>query len=39
MKDQQVYLLHILECLEKIEGYPAGIDESRFLESTLIQDA
>jgi uncharacterized protein with HEPN domain len=23
----------------KIEGYPAGLDESRFLESTLIQDA
>ncbi|MBU8907479.1 DUF86 domain-containing protein [Desertibacillus haloalkaliphilus] len=38
MKNEKVYLLHILECIENIESYiPNG--ESDFFSSKLIQDA
>ncbi|SFE07652.1 Uncharacterized conserved protein, contains HEPN domain [Lentibacillus persicus] len=38
MKDDNVYLRHILECIENIESYvPNG--ESDFFSSKLIQDA
>lgn len=38
MKDDKLYLTHILECISNIEDYTSnGRDE--FFESTLIQDA
>jgi len=38
MKDNKLYLLHILECINKINSYtPSG--ENEFSKSTLLQDA
>ena len=39
MKDDRLYLIHISECIERIESYIAGRDKQQFLDSTLIQDA
>jgi len=39
MKDDRLYLIHIKECIERIESYVAGKDKRQFLDSTLIQDA
>ena len=39
MKDDTLYLIHIGECLDKIDLYMAGVDRERFLKSILIQDA
>jgi len=39
MKDDRLYLIHIAECIERIESYVAGKDREAFLNSTLIQDA
>jgi len=38
MKDDRVYFEHILLCIEKIEEY-TKMDQSSFMESTVIQDA
>ena len=38
MKDDALYLLHIRECIERIEGYVAG-GRLAFLEQTIVQDA
>jgi len=38
MKDDKLYVIHIIECIERIEQYVTGGREE-FLESTLIQDA
>lgn len=39
MKDDKLYLIHISECIERIESYVEDVDENAFLNSTLIQDA
>lgn len=39
MKDDKLYLIHIMESIEKIETYLAGLDFSAFMENTLVQDA
>ena len=39
MKDDKLYLIHISECIERIESYVKGIDRKMFLDSTLVQDA
>lgn len=39
MKDDILYLIHIGECMDKIDSYMAGVDRERFLKSILIQDA
>jgi len=39
MKDDRLYLIHIIESIERIESYIEGLDEKSFLESTLVQDA
>ena len=39
MKDDKLYLIHIDECIERIESYVNGVDKKTFLDSTLIQDA
>ena len=38
MRDDRTFLVHILECIERVEQYVAS-GRARFLESTLIQDA
>ncbi len=38
MKDDRIYLLHIRECLDRIQQYTAS-NRDRFLSDTLIQDA
>jgi len=37
-KDPRVYLLHMLECVRRIEAYTSE-GEERFMRDTLIQDA
>ncbi len=39
MKDDQLYLIHISECIERIEAYVTGIDKRAFMASSLVQDA
>ena len=39
MKDDKLYLIHIDECIERIESYIKGIDKDAFMDSALIQDA
>ncbi len=39
MKDDKLYLIHIDECIERIESYVKGIDKEDFMNSSLIQDA
>ena len=38
MKDDKLYLIHIIECIERIDEYTADGRES-FMSSALIQDA
>ena len=38
MKEDIVYVEHVLGCITRIEGYTAG-RKSVFIESTLVQDA
>ena len=39
MKDDKFYLIHIMESIDKIESYMAGLDFSAFMEKTIVQDA
>jgi uncharacterized protein with HEPN domain len=39
MKDDRLYLIHIAECIERIESYVSGVDREGFMASTLVQDA
>jgi len=39
MKDDRLYLIHISECIERIESYIREKDKQQFLDSSLIQDA
>ena len=39
MKNDQLYLIHISECIERIESYVRGIDKEDFMASSLVQDA
>jgi uncharacterized protein with HEPN domain len=39
MKDDRLYLIHIKECIERIESYIGNADKRKFLNSTLLQDA
>lgn len=38
MKDDKLYLIHISECIERVESYVHDVDKNAFLESSLIQD-
>ena len=38
MKDEKLYLIHLGECIARIEQYVAG-DREAWMRSTLIQDA
>jgi len=39
MKDDKLYLIHIGECIDRIESYTHGVDKEAFLASSLVQDA
>lgn len=39
MKDDKLYLIHIRECIERIEKYTTAGGKVAFGASTLIQDA
>ena len=39
MKDDNLYLIHISESIEKIESYTGGMDLAAFVKNTLVQDA
>lgn len=39
MKDDKLYLIHIGECIDRIESYVQGIDKAAFIASSLVQDA
>jgi uncharacterized protein with HEPN domain len=39
MKEDKLYLIHINECIERIERYVGQRGRPAFMESTLIQDA
>jgi uncharacterized protein with HEPN domain len=38
-RDDSVYLLHIRDAIEKIQGYTRDITEQSFRSNTLVQDA
>jgi len=38
MKDDRLYLVHILECIDRINSYVGEKGESALMNSTLIQD-
>lgn len=38
-KNPTIYLNHILDCINKIQAYTAGMDQDKFLNDSLIQDA
>jgi len=38
MKDDTLYLIHIGECIDRIESYTQGMTKATFLESSLVQD-
>jgi hypothetical protein len=37
MKDDRLYLIHIMESIEKLESYTAGMDAKSFLETPVVQ--
>ncbi len=39
MKDDRLYLIHISECIERIESYVGRSDKQDFMDSTFLQDA
>ncbi len=39
MKDDKLYLIHITECIERIESYMQETDKETFINTPLIQDA
>ena len=39
MKDDQIYLKHVLEAILKIEKYVENISEDQFMNKEVIQDA
>ena len=39
MKDDKLYLVHVLESIDKIERYVSGLDSAGFLSQALVQDA
>lgn len=38
MKDDMIYVSHIMECIERIEGYTKGLDLQGFLSNRLVMD-
>ena len=38
-KDEEAYLRHILDSIERIESYVSGLARDEFLDTSLVQDA
>ena len=39
MKDDRLYLIHITECIDRVESYTQGMAKEAFLASPMVQDA
>ena len=39
LKNSNIYINHIKDCISRIKSYTEGMDEKSFLENQLIQDA
>ena len=39
MKEDKLYLLHIKECIDRIETYVAEANQKGFMDSSMLQDA
>lgn len=39
MKDDKLYLIHVIECIEHIESYTENVDKENFINTPIIQDA
>lgn len=39
MKDDKLYLIHIVECIEHIESYTENMDKEIFMDTSMVQDA
>jgi uncharacterized protein with HEPN domain len=39
MKDDKLYLIHIIECIDRIESYLQEADKETFINTPLVQDA
>ncbi len=39
MKDDRLYLIHIGECIDRVESYTQGLTKEAFMASSLVQDA
>ncbi|OGQ94874.1 MAG: hypothetical protein A2521_09565 [Deltaproteobacteria bacterium RIFOXYD12_FULL_57_12] len=39
MKGDRLYLIHIAECIDKIETYAGSLDYDGFVAQTIVQDA
>lgn len=39
MKDDTLYLIHIGECIDRIESYTQGMTKEAFLAAEMVQDA
>ncbi len=39
MKDDKLYLIHIIECIEHIESYTKNVNKETFINTPIIQDA
>ncbi len=39
MKGDRLYLIHIQECLQRVEDYTQDYDQDRFMDSPMVQDA
>lgn len=39
MKDDEVYIKHILEAIDRIDNYTRDVSEEKFKETEMIQDA
>ena len=39
MKENKVYLSHILDCISHIQAYTEGMDEELFNKNFMVQDA
>ena len=39
MKDNRIYIEHIISCLQKILNYIEDLDQDKFVKNTMVQDA
>ena len=39
MKEDKLYLIHIVESIDRIHAYVAGLDCTDFMQTSLVQDA